>query len=140
MMNCMPYYNIINYKSVKIEKKEKINNKSEKVLFLDVYVDRNNIPNNLSNATLCIREEIPKDDIRRVRLVIDGVKYNLMTKSGNWLMSDQLISHIPYLIVYGDNNPHFAVVNCRCIKPTNFTEWEVIVFDGKYLQDDKRRD
>lgn len=131
MMNCMPYYNIIKYKSTQINVTRN---------FVDIYVDKSNVPKNLSNAILCIKDELPNDRIRYVSLVIDGQYYDLMTKSGNWLMSDQIIPHVPYLLVYGDNDPHFTVLSCRCIKPTNFAGEEVVMPDGEHLQSNKRRD
>lgn len=89
---------------------------------LVVTLDKNIVPQNLEPAFFVICQQNPTTNanIMPVVLSINNKTYPLLTKSGNAVMSDQIMTNRVYSSIFGNNPNHFLLVNNCWLKCTRY--------------------
>lgn len=89
---------------------------------LVITLDKTVIPRNLEKAFFIICQGIPviAGTQLPVVLAINGVNYPLLTRSGNRVMSDQIVQNRVYQSIFGNNPNHFSLLNNCWLRCTRF--------------------
>lgn len=89
---------------------------------LVVTLNKTTVPRNLERVFFVICQNIPVITGTQLPVVlsINGVNYPLLTKHGNRVMSDQIVSHKIYNAIFGNNPNHFSLLNNCWLRCTRF--------------------
>lgn len=89
---------------------------------LVITLNKTIVPRNLERVFFIICQNIPVVTGTQLPVVlsVNGVNYPLLTKHGNAVMSDQIVSQRIYNAIFGNNPNHFSLLNNCWLKCTRF--------------------